>query len=873
MIGYEEEMRSLGYWILYWILRGLVSLRFRVKVTGMEAVESIPPKGILILPSHAAEIDPLILMLVLWPRFRPKPLVVEHFFYQKGLRFFMELVRSLPLPNVDIANPWKIRQIEKLKKRVLTELKEGENFLIYPSGKLKTTPEEQIGGASMVYDLVKEAPDVPLLLVRTRGLWGSHFSRALADATPDFGKAAWEGFFKIILKNGIFFAPRRHVEVELAWAPNGALKKAERLEFNRALEQWYNEKGPEPLNLVSTVFWKEELPVVNKQKERTAPLKPVPKEVEQEILSQLSKASRRPVDQINPSLSLSNDLGLDSLDIAQLYLFLEERYGTSPIVPGQLQTVGEFLQAAVGEVKPVESEAASKKKRPKWPRESQRPAPIMPPGETLQEVFLRTCERMSSFTASTDQLTAPLSYKNFKRAALVISLKIAEMEGEKIGIMLPASVAAYVMVFAVLLAGKVPVMLNWTAGPRSLEHCCKLCDLKVILSSYRFLSRLEGADLGNTDDLVHVLEEERRKIPLKMKLKGLFLSMCSSKHILKRCPANPKDPAVIIFTSGTETLPKGVPLSHFNLLSDQRSALTRVTLQSNDILYGVLPPFHSFGLSVTGVLPLLIGLKTCYSPDPTDGRALATNIEHWKPTLFCCAPSFIQTLLRVAKPEQLTSLRLTVTGAEKAPNTLFEAFSKMGLQLIEGYGISECSPIVTLEREGEPHRGVGKPIPGVELKIHEEEILIAGPIVFDGYLGDVPSPFIEIEGKRWYRSGDRGTLEPDGTLVLTGRLKRFIKIGAEMISLGGIEEDLMKKAPKSDKPSLAVTAVGEEEGKADIVVFTTFPLTREEAAEHLKELGHSKLVKISEVRQIKEIPLTGTGKTHYRLLDEMIQKK
>lgn len=863
-------MRLIGYWILYWILRGLVSLRFRIKVTGMEALQSKPSRGVLILPNHPAEIDPLILMIVLWPRYRPRPLVVEHFYYQKGLRFFMDLVGALPLPTMDIANPWKVRQVEKLKARVLSGLKEGENFLIYPSGKLKTTPEEQVGGASMVHDFLAQAPDTNMLLVRTTGLWGSHFSRALSNETPDFAKVTWEGFFKVLLKNGLFFAPRREVKVELEWAPDNFPRKGSRLEVNRALDEWYNRSGPEPLTLVSTVFWKENLPKVEKDEHKARSNKPVPKEVEQEVFAQLSKVSRRPFDQIQYQQSLSNDLGLDSLDVAQFYLFLEERYGISPIVPGQLQTVGELLQAAVGEKKEIEGVKAPKK-RPKWPSESRRPEVQMPEGATLQEVFLRCCDRMGSAIACADQMTPAISYQKLKSRALVLSLKIAEMPGDKIGVMLPASVAAYAVVLAVLLAGKVPVMLNWTAGSRSIEHCAKLCDLKVVLSSYRFLSRVDGVDLGNVDDLLLLLEETRREISLKMKIKGLLLSFKKAAHLLK--PVNPEDPAVIIFTSGTETLPKGVPLTHTNILSDQRAALTCVQLKSSDILYGVLPPFHSFGLTVTGFLPLFTGIKVCFSPDPTDGRALATNIEHWKPTLFCCAPSFIQTLLRVAKPEQLKSLRLTVTGAEKAPDALFEAFEKMEKRLIEGYGVSECSPIVTLQREWEPRRGVGRPIPGVDLKIHEEEVLIAGPIVFKGYLGDVPPPFIELEGKRWYRTGDRGTLEPDGTLMLTGRLKRFIKIGGEMVSLGGIEEELMQLAPKSDKPVLAVSSMGQDGEKAEIVVFTTFPLTREAASQFLKDRGHARLVKIAEVRQIGEIPLTGTGKTHYRLLDELLQKK
>lgn len=864
-------MKEIGHWILYWILRGALALRYRVRIEDKDLLHRIPNKGILILPNHPAEVDSLILMRVLWPRFRPRPLAVEHFYYQKGIRFFMDLVRTLPLPTMDTGNPWKIQQIQKLKKRILGGFKTGDNFLIYPSGRLKSTGEEQVGGTSMVHDLLQEMPQLPMVLIRISGLWGSRFSRALTGSTPDFGKMLWESV-KLLVKNGIFFAPRREVQVTVKWLGEEFPRKASKLEINRAFGQWYNRDGIEPIKLVSNVFWKEELPKVIVEQPKEIEKKAIPKEIEQEVIRELVKISRYPMEKIQPELSLSNDLGLDSLDLAGLYLLMEERYGFQS-VPGELRTVQDLLETAAGKAaaKPIEPDKF--KKRSKWPKEFSRLAIEMPKGETLPEVFLRSCNRMGNAIACADRLTSPRSYRKLKRRVLVLSLQIAALKGEKIGILLPASVATYVVIFATLLAKKVPVMLNWTSGMRNLEHAASLCNLQAVISSYRFLSRLDTVNVGQVDDILVLLEEMRRGVSLKMKLQGMLLSFCSVKTLLNRCRVNPEDPAVIIFTSGTETLPKGVPLTHRNLLTNLRSALSCVNLQSNDLVYSVLPPFHSFGFSVTGILPLLIGMKVCYSPDPTDSHAMANDVEHWRPTLFCCAPSFIQGLFQVAVKEQLETLRLIVTGAEKAPQALFTTAEKLGKRVIEGYGISECSPIVTLQREGEERRGVGKPIPGIQLTIEEGEVWISGESVFGGYLGDVPSPFAEKEGKRWYKSGDLGQLEADGTLILTGRKKRFIKVGGEMISLGGIEEELSQLAPKSDKPQLAVIAIEKESEKPEIIVFTTFDLNREQASQYLKERGHGRLVKISEVRKIQEIPLTGTGKTHYRLLDEMANQK
>lgn len=463
------------------------------------------------------------------------------------------------------------------------------------------------------------------------------------------------------------------------------------------------------------------------------------------------------------------------------------------------------------------------------------------------------------------------------------------------GVLLPSSNAAYLVILGILLSKKVPVMLNWTVGSKAIEHAANVTELKHVISSYRFLSRIDNGDIGKVDDLLVLLEEMRRTISFKDKLKGLVLSFLSTHHLLRLLHLSSlkeNDHAVIIFTSGTETLPKGVPLTHNNLLSNLRSAFPLVHLKAEDTLYSVLPPFHSFGFSITGLLPLLCGLRVCYAPDPTDSRGMANDMINWKPTLFCCAPSFIRALFQVAKKEDLQSLHLFVTGAEKAPQELFDYVEKLGAgkKMIEGYGISECSPIVTIDRPEEPHRGVGKPIPGVELCVinpesnellplgQEGEICIHGPNVFSGYLGYAASPFIMLQEKNWYRSGDRGYLEANGTLNITGRLKRFVKIGGEMVGLGGLEEELLRHAkernwiPADQKgPSLAVTAVGRESDKPQIVVITTFDISKDDLNDLIKDSGWGRIVKISQTFKIKEIPLTGTGKTNYRVLDEMIK--
>lgn len=884
--------------IVVWVVRLLVALRYRLVVKGLDQFTSDRFKktgGILFLPNHPAEVDPVILERILWPKFRPRPLVVEHFYYLKGFRFFMDLVGAMPLPTMDImANKWRGKKVQEQFDNVTSALKKGDNFLIYPSGRLKHTGLERIGGASFVHDLLDACPETNVVLVRTTGLWGSKFSRALTGESPEFGKVLWE-CAKILLKNFIFFAPKREVLVELEFPPADFPHQANRLDLNKYLENWYNrypKAGPEPIRLVSYAFWKEELPkpFVPSEKEKEIDERPVPQKIQDEVFAHLSKLSGWPVGKIERKLHLSHDLGLDSLDVAQLYVFLDVRYEIADLVPGDLQTVEDLLQAAAG-IKKGEERIEVSKHRFHWPKEKRLPLQIAE-GETIQEVFLKSVDRNKCRIACYDAISGALSYRKMKLAALVLADKFKALPGDKIGIMLPSTVGAYLTLLGVLLSGKVPVMINWTSGVKALDHAADLSQIKTVITSARFLDQLENGDLGKIEEMFTFLEDVRKSVTWKDKLRAFVLSLKPAEKLMKALSlkASPSDPAVILFTSGTEALPKGVPLSHFNILSNHRASIEAVKLLPDEILMGVLPPFHSFGFSVTGLYPLLLGMRVCYSPDPTDSHGLAREIGELKPTLFCCAPSFIKAVFQVAKPDQLQSLRIVVSGAEKTSQDIFD-YAREHLPntaVLEGYGITECSPVVTIDRLGQAHKGVGKPLPGLSLCVidsdtqkilgvdQEGEVCIFGPSVFSGYLGSARNPFVEIDGKKWYASGDRGQLDKEGHLILSGRLKRFVKIGGEMVSLGGLEEELFNIAraknwiaPTEKGPQLAVSVKESDAEKATIILYTTFAVSKEDINVALRESGMGRIVKIAEVRKLEQIPLTGTGKTHYRLLDEL----
>jgi long-chain-fatty-acid--[acyl-carrier-protein] ligase len=884
-------LKKLWAEVIYLLIKAVVSIRYRLRVRGLEHLSPktlSKPGGILFLPNHPAEIDPVILTLVLWNRYKAHPLVVEQFYYLKGAHYLQTLVGAVPIPDLNgVVNRWKQKKVEKCFQGIAEGLKTGSNYLIYPAGRLKQNAEEVVGGASFVYNLVQECPETNIVLVRTTGLWGSRFSRAITGSTPDFGKIAWEGV-KVVLKNFIFLTPRREVTIEFEPAPANLPVHAPRLEFNQALEKWYNMRGAEPLKLVSDHFWNQHYPeVVSKGKEASPKPLTLAPETEGTISRKIADLARRP--SVARSDHLARDLGLDSLDLAELQTFIMERYDTPPLNPSELDTVEDVLRvvSVPQEAHPLKTQG---RKMLAWPKEESRPPVLAPQGVTIQEAFLKVCDRMEHYAACADERMGVTTYRRLKLMALTLSYHLRKMEGERIGILLPSSTMSYVLVMATLLAGKTPVMFNWTVGVRSLNHCKELGKVEIVLSSRRFLENLTDGDLGNLDESLLLLEDVKESISLGDKLKAFYGLFKDATHLLKNLKhLSSEDLAVILFTSGTESLPKGVPLTHKNILTNQTAGLSCIQVSPSDVLYGVLPPFHSFGFSVTGIFPLLTGLKVFYAPDPTQYFAMAHDIDEWGITLLCSAPTFIKGLFKVAKEGQLRSLRLVIGGAEKVSDDLFHYMEKRGGVMLEGYGITECSPVVTLTRSGKPREGVGLPIPGVELAIihpetskklpsgEEGEICIHGPNIFKGYLGTMPSPFIEFDGKKWYRSGDRGHLSSNGSLVLSGRMKRFIKIGGEMVSLAGVEEELIRVAlakgwvkEGEEGPPLGIAVSEADTDKPLIVVFAIFDTTKEALNDALRESGFGRIVKVAEVRKIEKIPATGAGKIQYSALQEMI---
>jgi len=860
--------------------RGLLSLRYRIRVKGLEEVASRGTGGILFLPNHPALIDPVIVAGTLYPRFRPASLADRDRIASPGINWITKQFGAKPLPDLAKYGESCRPEVERVIRECAEDLAQGRNILLYPGGHLMRSRLEDLGGNSAVETILAAAPGARVVLVRTRGLWGSRFSRA-AGHSPDFMRVLARQALDI-LASFVFFCPRRDVTVELA-EPADFPRSEGREAMNRRMEAFFNEDAPPALHVPATP-WEPggrrvipDPPQVRLQGDPGEVTSAVREQVQARLRDMSGKTGLQDADQ------LARDLGMDSLMRLELQLWIEQEFGHHLGDPDSLVTVGDALLAASGHA--IDTAGAPLKPVPSsWFRPMGLPA-LVPEGATIPEVFLRQAARDPGRAVIADQASGVKTYRDLITSILALKPVLEAIEGPYVGIMLPSSVGAAVLYLAVLFAGKTPVMVNWTTGVRNMTHGLDLLDVRRVLTVGRVVERIQsqGMDLEALRDRLLLMEDVGASLTRGAKLKALLGAWLSWKPLRR---ARIAETAVVLFTSGSENLPKAVPLTHGNLLANVRDIAAEYRFLEGARFVGFLPPFHSFGLTGTVVLPLCCGFQAVYYPVPTDGTALARHIEAYRVTALVGTPTFLNGIVRVARTAQLDSLGFVITGAEKCPEALFEAIGQRwpGMVILEGYGITECSPVVAANREeGRRHGTIGWCMPSVAHALVDPDtgerslpgamgmLLVRGPSIFGGYLGfDGPSPFVDFEGHAWYRTGDL-VREEDGRLAFAGRLKRFVKMGGEMVSLPSVEEALLARfsGPGDDEAVLAVEA--KETGNAvELTLFTIRGVTREEANQAIREAGFSPIHNIRTVVDLEKIPVLGTGKTDYRALKALL---
>jgi acyl-[acyl-carrier-protein]-phospholipid O-acyltransferase / long-chain-fatty-acid--[acyl-carrier-protein] ligase len=479
-----------------------------------------------------------------------------------------------------------------------------------------------------------------------------------------------------------------------------------------------------------------------------------------------------------------------------------------------------------------------------------------------------------------DQDRTSLPYDRLMIGAMVLGRKLVAgtMERENVGVLLPNVNAVAVTIFGLLFRNRVPVMLNFTAGLRNLNSACETAKITTIITARKFI---ENAKL---DDVVAALAKDRHIIWLDDvresigtfdKLRGAMEAKLFARSLASKTKRD--DPAVILFTSGSEGKPKGVVLTHGNIITNARQihAHGHEILSPQDIVMNPLPVFHSYGLTAGLMLGLLSGIKVVLYPSPLHYREVPRLISKVKATILFGTDTFLVGYARAADKDDLKSVRFVVTGAERVKEETRRLWDPFGTTILEGYGCTECSPVLACNTPEMMKNGtVGRLLPGINWRLDpvqgiEEggKLVVQGPNVMAGYmLADKPGEIIPPEGG-WHDTGDIVTMDDDGCIIIKGRAKRFAKIGGEMVSLAAIETMIADLWPGQNH--VAVSLPDPRKGEQIVLVTEKGDAERAPLLAHAKAQGFPELWVPRAILVLETIPVLGSGKIDYAGTAEM----
>ncbi len=508
-----------------------------------------------------------------------------------------------------------------------------------------------------------------------------------------------------------------------------------------------------------------------------------------------------------------------------------------------------------------------------------RPFDIARSRVTLFEALLRARDaRGGKFKIVEDHERKPLSYDDVIRAAFALGGKLDGLikRRETTGIMLPTGTGCVVTLFALHAIGRTPAMLNFTAGAMNLRSACEAAHVKKILTSKRFIqiAKLEGlvAELSKHAKVIY-LEDVRKDIDFGDKIvalvKGFFPRAFAAK-------GSPDDTAVILFTSGSYGTPKGAVLSHANLVANVEQGYSHVPFEPDWSFFSPLPMFHCFGLLGGVFLPMFTGHKTFLFPSPVQVKEIPKLIKDTGANVFFATDTFAQQYARNADDDDMKCIRLMVLGAERVkPETRDMYMKRFGVELLEGYGATEASPLISVNIPGQNKHGtVGQFIPGLEWRLEPvpgieggQKLYVRGPNVMRGYL-DPLKPFgIDLLPEGWHDTGDVVDVDADGYIRILGRVKRFAKVGGEMVSLNAVENYAQQLWPGA--MHAAISMPDNRKGERIILFSNQQDAEASTLLAWCKENGVADIAAPKRIVYVEDIPLLGTGKTDYVALGRM----
>ncbi len=500
--------------------------------------------------------------------------------------------------------------------------------------------------------------------------------------------------------------------------------------------------------------------------------------------------------------------------------------------------------------------------------------------ETIFEAVVRAGEKHGfSRVALEDPLAGKLTYKRILVGARALGEKIATIgaPGDIVGVMLPNANAAGVAFLATISAGRVPAMINFTAGAANILSGCDASRATTILTSKSFIEKgkLEklAAALSEKATLVY-LEDMRETIGLFDKLRAAL------RYRTPVVVRKPDDMAAVLFTSGSEGAPKGVALSHRNMLANAAQAAARIDFGRQDKVFNVLPVFHSFGLTIGFMLPLISGVPVYFYPSPLHYRIVPELIYGTNATIFFGTDTFLSGYARSAHPYDFRSIRYVVAGAEPVKQSTRDTWcEKFGVRILEGYGVTETAPVLALNTPMFNKFGTGgRFMPGVEWRLERvpgvEEggrLLVRGPNVMMGYLkADRPGE-LQPPPDGWYDTGDIVTVDDEGFVTIRGRAKRFAKVGGEMVSLAAVEQLAAECWPGA--LCAAATEVDPRKGERIVLVTQDKAATRADFMAYAKAKGASDLAIPAEIVCVERVPLLGSGKIDFGAVTKLVRER
>lgn len=501
---------------------------------------------------------------------------------------------------------------------------------------------------------------------------------------------------------------------------------------------------------------------------------------------------------------------------------------------------------------------------------------------SLFGALLRARRQFGGATPALRDEDRELTYTELIRAAFALgwALKAQTRRGENVGVMLPTGAGATATFFALHAYGRVPAMLNFTAGAAALQSALHTARIKTILTARRFVEagKFDGliAELAPHARIVW-LEDVRDNLPWTAKAAA---AIGGALPFLIRARPEPEETAVILFTSGTEGEPKGVALSHVNLLANVEQVRAHLALYRSDKVFNPLPMFHSFGLTVGAIMPLLIGCKALLYPSPLHAGTIAKRIRELRATILLATDTFISQYARASEEGDLASLRLAVCGAERVRDETRQLVRRRcNMEILEGYGTTETAPVLAANTpDGNRPGTVGKFMAAIEYRVEPVQgianaglLFVRGPNVMQGYLDPATGqPVPPQDG--WYDTGDVVSVDGEGFVAIRGRVKRFAKIGGETVSLAVVENCATALWPEN--LHAAVTLPDPRKGEQIVLVTDSLDARRDELVAWVHNHGVSELAVPRSIVHVAAVPLLGTGKIDYtavkKLLDEII---